>query len=108
MDEIEKTIKTIPVHIKRWNMVALYAPPVFLSVGTSLILSDIIDFGLLFWIGAGILSLTAFAWWLWILHTVFHLSKYLWETHNDLERALFELLEIKKDVNRSNTNDQQN
>jgi hypothetical protein len=106
MDEIKKTIKKIPVHVKRWNLFALFTPPIFLSAGVFLILSDIVDFGLLFWIGAGLFSLTAFFWWIWILRIVFQLSKYLWTTNEELEQALAELTEIKKDINRSNANDQ--
>lgn len=100
MDEIQKTLKIIPVHIKRWNLFALFTPPIFLSAEVALLLSDMVDFGLLFWVGAGLMSATAFVWWVWIIRTVFQLAKHLWTTHDHLERAVEELAEIKKDIRR--------
>lgn len=101
MDEIEKTIKTIPVHVKRWNLFALIAPPIFLSAGTSLLLSDIIEFGSLFWVGVGLMAGVSFLWWIWILNTIFKLARYLWSTHAELTNAITELSELRRDINKS-------
>lgn len=103
MDEIQKTLKIIPVHVKRWNLFALITPPVFLSAEVALLLSDMVDFGMIFWIGAGLMSITAFVWWIWIIRTILVLARQLWITHNNLENAVVELIEIKRDLNKSNT-----
>ncbi len=101
MDEIEKTIKTIPVHVRRWNLFALIAPPMFLSAGVSLLLSDMVEFGFIFWVGVGLMAGVSFLWWIWILNTIFKLAKYLWSTHAELTHAIAELTELRRDINKS-------
>ena len=101
MGNIQKTLKAIPVHIKRWNSFALIAPPIFLSVEVFLLLSDMVEFGLLFWAGIVLMSVTAFFWWIWIILTILHLTNQLWITHNNLEIAINELTDIKKELNKT-------
>ncbi len=103
MDELTKKIKNIPLHVKRWNLFAIIAPPVFLSAGLALLLSDLVSFGTMFWIGVTMMSVTAFVWWIWIVNTIYRLSQYMGLTHDDLDKAVDELISIKRDINKDKT-----
>jgi len=98
MDNLEKTIKNIPVHITRWNTFATIAPPLFLAAGLSLLMSDVVEFGTLFWIGVTTMSVTAFVWWIWIIHAIFRLTQYIGLTNKNINKAILEIVDIRKEI----------
>lgn len=98
MDKLEQIIKNIPVHIKRWNAFAVIAPPIFLAVGLSLLMSDMVEFGTLFWIGITVMSITAFTWWLWIIHAIYRLIQYMSLNNKNINNAITEIIDIRKEL----------
>ena len=104
MDEENKNIKNIPIHIKRWYTFAIVAPPVFLTVGLILLMSDVVEFGTLFWIGASIMALTAFTWWVWIIFVIYRLYQHLNLTKQDINRVVHEVLSIRTDIGKDIVN----
>jgi hypothetical protein len=98
MDNLEKIIKNIPVHIKRWNAFAIIAPPIFLTAGLLLLMSDMVEFGTLFWVGITIMSVTAFTWWLWIIYTIYGLIQYMSLNNKNINNAITEIIGIRKEL----------
>ena len=98
MDDLEKTIKNIPVHVIRWNTFAIVAPPLFLTVGLTLLMSDMVDFGTLFWVGVSMMSTTAFVWWVWVIHAIFRLTQYMKATNKNINKAVNDILHIRKEL----------
>jgi hypothetical protein len=50
------------------------------------------------------MSVTAFVWWIWIVNTIYRLSQYMGLTHEDLDKAVNELINIKEDINKDKNN----
>ena len=108
MDELEKIIKNIPVHIKRWNAFAVVVPPIFLGVGLTLLMSNMVDFGTLFWAGIVIISTTAVAWWVWIIHAIYRLMQYMSLNNKNINNAINEIIDIRKELTKVNHDGQGN
>jgi cell division protein FtsW (lipid II flippase) len=100
MEEENKNIRNIPIHIKRWYTFAIVAPPVFLTVGLLLLMSDMVEFGTLFWIGASIMAITAFSWWIWIILVIYILYQHLNLTKQDINIIIHEVVNIRTDINK--------
>lgn len=98
MEELEESIRKIPEQVRRWIVYATVVPPAFLLVGVSLLVTDVIDFGLVFWIGSGVLGISAFAWWIWILYSIIKLTAYLNNAQHGINTAIKELEEIREIV----------
>jgi hypothetical protein len=98
MDDLEQIIKKIPVHVTRWNTFAIVAPPLFLTVGLALLMSDVVAFGTIFWIGVSIMAVTAFVWWVWVIHAIFRLIQYTRMNNKNINKAIDEILDIRKDL----------
>lgn len=108
MDKLEKIIKNIPVHIDRWNTFAIVAPPIFLTAGLILLMSDIVEFGTLFWIGVTIISLTGFVWWLWIIHAMYRLMQYMNLNNKHINNAITEIIDIREEFTKVKTDGKSN
>lgn len=98
MDNLDKLVKSIPVYIKYWHAFAIIAPPMFLSAGMLLLMSDMIEFGTLFWIGVTLISLTAFTWWVWIIHTIYKLIQHMSLNNKNINNAITEIIDIRKEL----------
>lgn len=103
MDKLEKIIKNIPVHIDRWNTFAIIAPPIFLTAGLILLMSDMVEFGTLFWIGVTTMSLTGFVWWLWIIHVMYRLMQYMNMNDKNINNAITEIIDIRTEFTKVKT-----
>jgi len=98
MEELEEKINKIPDQVRRWIVYVTVAPPVFLLVGTTLLITDVIDFGIIFWIGVLILGISSFMWWIWVLYSIIKLAKYIRNAHTGIHTAIKELEEIRSIV----------
>lgn len=98
MEELEEKISKIPDQVRRWIVYATVTPPAFLLLGVTLLVTNVIDFGLIFWIGSSILGASAFIWWLWVLYSIYKLTVYLRNAHNGINTAIKELEEIRSIV----------
>lgn len=106
MEELETKIKKIPEQVRKWIAYATITPPAFLLIGVTLLVTDTIDFGLVFWIGASILGASMFAWWLWILYSIIKLTDYLRNAHNGINTAIKEIEEIRSIMRQEVIDDQ--
>jgi hypothetical protein len=101
MENLEEKINKIPDQVRRWILYAFITPPAFLLLGVTLLVTNIINFGLIFWIGISILAVTSFIWWVWALYSIYKLTVYLRNAHNGINTAINELKEIRSIVIKS-------
>lgn len=104
MEDLTHTIEKIPEQIKRWHKFGIWAPTVFLAVGSTLLLSNLVEFNIAFMIGVSLIAMTTFTWWVWIIYSISQLSKFLINTHKDINIAIAELKDIKAEVDQERKN----
>lgn len=87
----------IEQQVLRWDLYAKIAPALFLSVCFVLLLLDMIQFEIVFWIGIVLFAFTAVVWWFWTIFSIRFLVRMLSRASNGLLEVSTELKKIKEE-----------
>jgi hypothetical protein len=87
----------IEKQVLRWDLYAKIAPALFLFVCFGLLLLDLIQFEVVFWIGMVLFAFTAVVWWFWTIFSIRFLVKMLSKASNGLLEVSAELKKVKEE-----------
>ena len=96
--EHKATEQAIEIQVERWDLYARITPTIFLIISIILIATGIIDFKTAFWLGLGMIAVTAVTWWIWTIYTIRHLIRTLNRASNNIVEVKDEFISIKKEV----------
>jgi len=96
-DALRKT-KEIETQVERWDLFAKIVPPLFLLVCSMVLIFDLLEFQIMFYIGIGIISTTSVVWWFWAIFSMRFLVRLFRRATENLIIVSHELTEVKEEL----------
>src|SRR6056300_1486259 len=93
-----ENINNIEAQVERWDLFARLVPTLFLIINLILVTVGIINFEQAFWVGLGLVAITAVTWWFWTIYTIRHLVKTLNRASKNLQEVRSEFIAVTKEV----------
>lgn len=95
-----QTLEKINKQSKFWSLYSIIAPLSVMIVVVLLHVLDQFNLDYLFWISIAAFGITSVIWWAWAVTTIYHLTLTLKKADETFVEILYEIQEIKTNVQR--------
>jgi hypothetical protein len=93
--------------VERWDLIARTIPTLFLLMAGTLVVTGVLEFQMMFYVGLGLFSVTAICWWWWTIFTIKHLIYTLNTASKTMGEVRSEFRSISREVRSLRDNDEQ-